>query len=89
MSRYVVKVITNASKDEINVIDSVNIKMHITKTPEKGKANKQVIKLLSKHFKCSKSNIEIMSGEMSSHKVVEINHLFYGSVAGAKENGMT
>ena len=73
MTKYSVKVIANASRDNIELVDQANIKMHITKVPEKGKANKHIIKLLAKHFKCSKAAISIVNGELSAHKIIEIN----------------
>ncbi len=41
--------------------------------PEKGKANKAVIKLLSKYFKTPAANIKIISGLTSKNKIVEIS----------------
>lgn len=35
-------------------------------------ANEAVIKLLSKHFKIPKSNIKILRGHTSRHKIIEI-----------------
>jgi len=43
--KYSVKVIANASRDKVEFIDETHIKMHIVATPEKGKANKHIIKL--------------------------------------------
>lgn len=71
--RYSVKVITNASRDNIDILSSDSMKIHITTIPEKGKANKKIVKLLSKHFKVSKSSIEIVQGELSSNKVIDID----------------
>ena len=41
--------------------------------PEKGKANKALIKLLSKLFDISQSEIEIKSGHKSRIKIVRVN----------------
>lgn len=43
--------------------------------PEKahdGEANAALVKLLAKHFKVSKSQIEIIRGNHSHHKLVEV-----------------
>jgi hypothetical protein len=72
MKTYNVKIITKASRNEVQVIDDENIKIYITTVPEKGKANKQVKKLLSEEFKCSKAKIVIKFGEFSSNKIIEI-----------------
>ena len=38
-----------------------------------GKANEALVKLLAKHFKVSKTNVTIIRGHTSRHKIVEIN----------------
>ena len=45
----------------------------LTDPPEKGKANKQLIGLLSDHFRVPKSKISIISGLKSRNKIVEIS----------------
>ncbi|RUM87332.1 MAG: hypothetical protein DSZ24_06440 [Thermodesulfatator sp.] len=40
--------------------------------PEKGKANKQLVEVLAKHFGVKKSSVKILKGETSHNKVVEI-----------------
>jgi len=60
-----VKVITNSKKEEIKK-EGDNYKVHLTAQPVKGKANKALIDLLSKHFKIKKSSIKITKG-LSSH----------------------
>jgi len=45
----------------------------VTVPPEKGKANKAVIELLSKALKVPKSRIEIIKGETSRIKTVFID----------------
>ena len=37
-----------------------------------GEANTAIIKLLAKHFKTSKSQIKIIKGETSRHKIIEV-----------------
>ena len=48
------------------------LKVQVTAIPEKGKANKALIALLSKHWKVSKSSITIIRGETSRIKILEI-----------------
>lgn len=48
------------------------LKIKLTTPPVDGKANEEMIKLLAKHFKVSKSSIEILKGKTSKNKVVEI-----------------
>ena len=66
-----VKVVTNSSKSGVIKKDDILlIKVH--SSPEKGKANKEVVALLSKHFHCSKSCIEILRGVNNNRKVIQI-----------------
>ena len=44
------------------------LKVSVTQSPEKGKANKAVIELLSKKLGLKKSQIELISGETSHQK---------------------
>lgn len=67
-----VKVTPRASKNEIIEVDSATYKVKITMAPEKGRANEQLIKLLSSYLKIPKSNITISRGTSSRHKLVEI-----------------
>jgi len=70
--RIKVKVKPNAKKDEIKKIDTDYYEVRVTAVPEKGKANKRVIEILSKHFKVPKSKIRLVRGETSREKVFEI-----------------
>ena len=71
--KYTIKVIPKSSKNEI-VGESKNyLKIKLRAVPEKGKANTKLIKLLAKHFKTTKSNINIIKGETNKNKIVEIN----------------
>lgn len=49
------------------------IKIRVTTVPEDGKANKAIIKLLSKEFDIPKSKMHITRGEKNSKKTVEFN----------------
>jgi uncharacterized protein len=69
-----VKVTTKASRKEIVQIDDDNFKIKITKVPEKGKANDEVIKMLAKYFGVAKSKVKIVRGTTSSQKVIEIEN---------------
>ena len=44
------------------------LKVSVISVPEKGKANKELIDLLSKSLKLSKSKIELISGETDRYK---------------------
>lgn len=49
------------------------LKIYLTAVPEKGKANKKLIELLSETMNISKSKINILKGEKSHEKIIEID----------------
>lgn len=63
-----------ASKDEFAEVLDDRIKCRITAPPVDGKANKHLLKLLSKIFKVPKSNIIIKSGETGRNKHLVIQN---------------
>jgi len=48
------------------------LKVSVTAVPEKGKANKAMISVISKHFKVPKTSISLISGDTSRLKIIEI-----------------
>jgi uncharacterized protein (TIGR00251 family) len=72
MIKINVKVISNAGKNEF-VKTADGYKAYIKCPPVDGKANEALIKLLSKEFGVSKSNIEIIRGLTSREKVVAVS----------------
>jgi uncharacterized protein (TIGR00251 family) len=72
---FFVKIIPNSPKNEIIGKENDFLKIRIKAPPEKGKANKALISLLSKTFKTQKSNIKIISGKTSKIKKVIICNL--------------
>jgi hypothetical protein len=57
-----------ARRNEIRGLQDGMLKISVTQAPEKGKANKAVIELLSKQLGLRKSQIELLAGETSSQK---------------------
>ena len=70
-----VKVQPNASKDRGVGEHGDQLKIAVTVAPEKGKANKAVIKVLSRLLGVKSSDIEIFSGETSRDKKVFIRNI--------------
>ena len=70
-----VKVQPNASKDRVVGEHAKQIKIAVTVAPEKGKANKAVIKVLSKLLGVKNTDIQIISGEKSRDKKVFIGNI--------------
>ena len=65
------KVSVTFHKDFIEV-NNDKITIGIKAKPEKGEANKEIIKKLSKYFCVAKSNVKIISGQKSRKKLVEV-----------------
>ncbi|MCK5084415.1 MAG: DUF167 domain-containing protein [Candidatus Pacebacteria bacterium] len=86
--RFKCKVITRASRNEVLGIDNLNqldvgfknnsvdklpeLKIYLTAVPVDGKANKELIKLLSKELNIGKSKIIIIKGEKNKEKIIEV-----------------
>ncbi|GAX59442.1 hypothetical protein SCALIN_C03_0099 [Candidatus Scalindua japonica] len=70
-----VKVQPNASKERVVGEYADQIKIAVTVAPEKGKANKAVVKVLSQWLGIKNSDIQIISGETSRDKKVFIRNI--------------
>jgi len=69
-----IKVISKAKKNMVKETKS-GLRVYVTSAPEKGKANVAVVDLLSKFLKVKKYHINIISGQHSRSKTIEIpNH---------------
>lgn len=66
--RVVPKASRNLIKKEAN-----RLKAYLTKPAQEGKANEQLIALLSEYLRIKKYQIKIIKGEKSRDKVIEIN----------------
>jgi len=68
-----IKVIPSSSRDSIVGWLEDTLKIKVKAPPEKGKANKAVIKLLEKKLKLCKGSVQIESGATTSRKTIEIH----------------
>lgn len=50
-----------------------HLKARVTAVPEKGKANKALVALLSKALKVPKSAVSVVSGETARQKILRID----------------
>ena len=67
-----VKVIPKSPKNEIiEIMEDETIKIRIKAPPEKGKANAELIKFLSKQLDIPKQNISIISGKAEQIKLIK------------------
>lgn len=88
MIQLSLKVIPNASKDEVVGFVGESLKVKVRAHREKGKANKAVIQLLCKVLNIPKNSIVIVSGATSSIKIIEIENVdqeSIGTLLGAKD----
>ena len=67
-----VQVVPRASRSEIVGFHAGALKVRLTSPPVDNAANLELIKLLAKTFRVSKSQIEIVSGQTSRSKKIRI-----------------
>ncbi|HEY8563708.1 MAG TPA: DUF167 domain-containing protein [Pyrinomonadaceae bacterium] len=70
-----VRVVPRASRSEVVGEHDGALKVKISSPPVDGAANAELIKLLSKAFGVSKSEVEILSGQASKTKQIKITNL--------------
>jgi len=71
---FTVRVVPRASKSEIVGEHDGALKVRIASPPVDGAANAELIKLLAKTFKVSKSDVEILSGGASKTKQIQVKN---------------
>lgn len=86
--KFICKVITRASRNEVIGVEKLSrlgldfvkkdkdmpeLRIYVKAAPVDGKANKEVISLLSEVLKVSKSRIRIAKGETSNKKIIEVD----------------
>ena len=70
-----VKVVPRSSQSEIVGELDGTLKIKLKSPPVEGAANAELVKLLSKTFGVSKSEIEIIGGQTSKSKQIKISNL--------------
>ncbi|MEO0280596.1 MAG: DUF167 domain-containing protein [candidate division WOR-3 bacterium] len=66
------KVYPESKRDEIVKISENSFEIKVREKPQKGEANKKVIKILSDYFKVPESKIRIIKGFKEKNKIFEI-----------------
>jgi len=79
-----VKVVPGSSRDCIVGWLGDELKIRISAAPEKGKANKAVIKLLEKALAVPKGSINLDSGSTNPHKIFSIDESINGDIIKAR-----
>jgi len=67
-----IKVIPKSSVAHIEEDFEGNLRVKVKSAPIKGQANRELIELLAKYYKMPKNQINIISGQASKNKIVEI-----------------
>lgn len=68
-----IKVLPKSPKNEVvEILDDETIKIRIKAVPERGKANAELIKFLSKELSVPRNNISIISGKTDQLKLIKI-----------------
>ena len=70
--RIYVKAVPKAGKNQVKKVAENEYKVWITATPERGKANKVLLKLLAEYFGVSKSNVQLVAGQTARIKIVDV-----------------
>lgn len=67
-----IKVISNSGKSKV-VEEKDLFKVYVKAPPVDGKANKEVVEVLTEHFKIKKNQIDIIRGKTSNKKTVKVD----------------
>lgn len=70
--RITVKVVPGSKNKEIKRQPDGTYKVKLLSPPIKGKANKELIDIISKEFSVKKSLVSIVKGERTREKIIEI-----------------
>jgi uncharacterized protein (TIGR00251 family) len=73
--RISIKVIANAAHTEVVGFVGEYLKLRIAAVPEKGKANREIIRFLAKEWDLPKHAVQIESGHTSNLKIVHAQGL--------------
>ncbi|MDD5433236.1 MAG: DUF167 domain-containing protein [Candidatus Pacebacteria bacterium] len=69
-----IKVKTKAREEKVMKIGEDSFEVYVKALPEKGKANKAVVKALAKYLKVSRDNIKIIAGKATKQKILEMEN---------------
>ncbi len=72
-SYLTVKVQTRAAEPRVEKTGEREYKVSVKAAPTKGKANAEVIGLLAQHLGIARSQLKIVRGETSRHKLVVVD----------------
>lgn len=80
MTRLNIKVVPGASRTEIAGWLGDELKIRVSKPPEKGKANSEVEALICRALAIPAGSARVVRGHRSARKVLEIGELALGEI---------
>ena len=70
--RVSVTVVPNARSPRVERLDAGRLRVSVTAPPREGQANAAVVAALAEHFGVPRSQVRVLRGAGSRHKIVEI-----------------
>ena len=70
--RISVRVKPNSRKAQVVALDDGTFRVFVKAPPIEGRANEELVELLSEHFRCPKRNVNILRGSKGRQKFIEI-----------------
>jgi hypothetical protein len=71
--KIVVGVKTGSGENKVVKVDEGHYRVWVTAVPQKGEANKAVVKILADYFEVSLSKVRIVMGRTSKEKLIEVS----------------
>jgi uncharacterized protein (TIGR00251 family) len=75
----------NASRSEIAGLHGPRLKIRLQSPPQDGKANRELIRFLSKLLKIPKSSLDLIRGQTSRDKTIRLKDITVDQVTSAVE----
>jgi uncharacterized protein (TIGR00251 family) len=63
-----VKVIANAGRSRVTGVRNGELVVRVNAQPERGKANKELVRLLARELNLSRTEVKLTAGQSSRHK---------------------
>jgi len=70
--KFFVTAKTGAKESKVKRIDKQHFVVWVKEQPQKGRANKAIVKAVADYLEIPKSGINILHGKTSKHKVLEV-----------------
>ena len=70
--KFFVTAKTGAKESKIKRINKQHLAVWVKERPQKGRANKAIVKAVADYLGVPKSSVNILHGKISKHKVLEV-----------------